>query len=70
MTRLLLSTLRQVITRGTRFNAEADFSNPGWLFRFLSGVAQVFDAGQVSRPRAPPPVPTTSLYSRGDGIVA
>lgn len=68
--KLLPHKVRQVITIGTPFNADADFSNVGWLFRILSGAAQAFDHDQVSRLRSPPPVPTTSIYSRDDGIVA
>jgi hypothetical protein len=68
--KLLPRKIRQVITIGTPFNAEADYSNAGWLFRILSGAAQEFDHEQVIRLRSPPPVPTTSIYSRADGIVA
>jgi hypothetical protein len=68
--KLLPHKVRQVITIGTPFNADADHSNVGWLFRLLSGAAQVFDHAHVQQLRAPPPVPTTSIYSRADGIVA
>ena len=68
--KLMPHKVRQVITIGTPFNAEADYSNAGWLFRILSGAAQEFDHDQVIRLRSPPPVPTTSIYSRADGIVA
>lgn len=68
--KLLPHKVRQVITIGTPFNAEADCSHAGWLFRILSGAAQEFDQAQVIRLRSPPPVPTTSIYSRADGIVA
>lgn len=68
--KLLPHKVRQVITIGTPFNAEADYSNAGWLFRMLSDAAEGFDHEQLLKLRAPPPVPTTSIYSRADGIVA
>ena len=36
--KLLAPQVRQVITIGTPFNAEADHTNVGWLFRLLSGT--------------------------------
>ena len=62
--------VRQVITIGTPFNADADHSNVGWLFRLLNGSSATIDAAMAQRLRTPPPVPTTSIYSRSDGIVA
>lgn len=68
--KLLAPRLRQVITIGTPFNAQADHSNVGWLFRALGGSAPAFDAALTKRLRTPPPLPTTSIYSRTDGVVA
>ena len=62
--------VRQVITIGTPFNASADHTNVGWIFRLLSGSAPAFDATLSARLRAAPAVPTTSIYSRSDGVVA
>ena len=68
--KILAPRIRQVITIGTPFNAEADHTNVGWLFRLLSGSPATI-APQVSkRLRMPPPVPTTSIYSKTDGVVA
>ena len=62
--------VRQVITVGTPFNADADYTRAGWLFSLLSGHPIDFDERLVCRLRAPPAVPTTSIYSRQDGVVA
>ena len=68
--KLLAPQVRQVITIGTPFNAEADHTNVGWLFRMLSGASAVIDPALSKRLRTPPPLPTTSIYSRSDGVVA
>jgi pimeloyl-ACP methyl ester carboxylesterase len=68
--KLMAPRLRQVITIGTPFNAEADHTNAGWLFRLLSGSSAVLDPALSRRLRTPPPLRTTSIYSRTDGVVA
>lgn len=68
--KLLGPLVRQVITIGTPFNAGADHTNVGWIFRLLSGAPQVFDPAFSARLRSAPAVPTTSIYSRSDGVVA
>jgi pimeloyl-ACP methyl ester carboxylesterase len=68
--KLMAPRLRQVITIGTPFNAEADHTRAGWLFRVLSGSSVPLDAALCRRLRTPPPLRTTSIYSRSDGIVA
>ena len=70
MGKLLTSQVRQVITIGTPFNAESDHTNVGWLFRLLSGTPAAIDPEMSQRLRTPPPLPTTSIYSRSDGVVA
>ncbi|MDB5939893.1 MAG: hypothetical protein JWP77_2257 [Polaromonas sp.] len=67
---LLTPQVRQVITIGTQFNDEADHTNVGWLFRLLSGTPAAIDPALSKRLRTPPPLPTTSIYSRSDGVVA
>lgn len=62
--------IRQVITIGTPFNAGADHTNAGWLFRLLNGSSAVLDPELSQRLRTPPPLRTTSIYSRTDGVVA
>lgn len=68
--KLLGPRVRQVITIGTPFNADADHTNVGWVFRLLSNSPQVFDPAFSSHLRQAPAVPTTSIYSRSDGVVA
>jgi pimeloyl-ACP methyl ester carboxylesterase len=68
--KLMAPRIRQVITMGTPFNTEADHSNLGWLFRMLSGSSSAIGPVLSQRLRTPPPLRTTSIYSRSDGIVA
>jgi pimeloyl-ACP methyl ester carboxylesterase len=68
--KLLAPRVRQVITLGTPFNWTDDHTNVGWLMRLLKGEAGSIDAALSARLRKPPTVPTTSLYSRDDGVVA
>ena len=68
--KLLGPRVRQVITIGTPFNADADHTNVGWVFRLLNGARPVFDQAISDRLRTAPAVPTTSIYSRSDGVVA
>jgi len=68
--KLMAPRLRQVITIGTPFNADADHTRAGWLFRLLSGSSATLNAALSERLRTPPPLRTTSIYSRTDGIVA
>jgi len=70
LAKVLKPQVRQVITIGTPFNAAADHTNVGWLFRMLTGTSQEIAPALSARLRTPPPVPTTSLYSRTDGVVA
>lgn len=68
--KLMAPRVRQVITIGTPFNSEADHTHAGWLFRLLSGSSSKHDPQLSQRLRTPPPLRTTSIYSRTDGIVA
>lgn len=68
--KLLGPRVRQVITIGTPFNADADHTNVGWIFRMLSNTPQAFEPTFSARLRQAPAVPTTSIYSRSDGVVA
>lgn len=62
--------VRQVITIGTPFNGRPEHTHAGWLYRWLNGAPALLDEDVQQRLRTAPPVPTTSIYSRGDGIVA
>ena len=68
--KLLAPQVRQVITIGTPFNAEADHTNVSWLYHMLGGAPASIAPELSQRLRTPPPLPTTSIYSRSDGVVA
>lgn len=70
LAKLMGPQIREVITMGTPFNAEADHTNVGWLFRLLNGTALAYDPALSHRLRTPPSMRTTSIYSRSDGIVS
>ena len=60
---------RSVITLGTPFAGHPRATNAWRIFEMLSGQSAE-DPAMMARLRTPPPVPTTSIYSRTDGIVA
>jgi pimeloyl-ACP methyl ester carboxylesterase len=61
--------VRCVITLGTPFTGHPRATNAWRVYEFLSGQS-VHDPEVIKQVRQPPPVPTTSIYSRSDGIVA
>ena len=62
--------VRQVVTLGTPFGGTGGETNAGWLYRMVNGSEPVIDDPLAARLRTTPPVPTTSIYSRTDGVVA
>jgi len=60
---------RCVITLGTPFTGNPRATNAWRFYEFVSGHS-VEDAAIIEEVRRPPPVPTTSIYSKTDGIVA
>jgi len=68
--RLLPETVRQVITLGTPFAGGAEATHAGWVYRLLSGQPARLDEDLARRLRSTPPGPTTSIFSRSDGVVA
>lgn len=70
LAKLLGPRVRQVITIGTPFNAGVHHTNVGWLFKLLTGSEPTPDPARTEQLRTPPPVPTLSIYSRNDGVVA
>ena len=68
--KLLAPGLRQVITIATPFNGGAHDSSAAWLSSVLGGGAASVDPSWIERLRVPPPIRTTSIYSRTDGVVA
>jgi len=62
--------VRQVVTIGTPFAGPSHATNAGLVYRLLNGSKPALDAGMTNKLRAPPAVPTTSIFSRSDGVVA
>ena len=61
--------VRLVITLGTPFTGHPKATNAWRLYELLAGHR--IGAPEIHEPlRRPPPVPTTSIYSRSDGVVA
>ena len=61
--------VRQVITLGSPFTGHPKATNAWRLYEKVTGHA-IGDADLHEPLRKPPPVPTTSIFSRTDGIVA
>ena len=61
--------VRQVVTLGSPFGAEAEATHAGWLYRLLSGSEPPRSPGELQDLRRPLPVPSTSVFSKADGIV-
>src|SRR6185437_8404246 len=61
--------VRQVITLGSPFANEPKASNAWRLYEVLSG-RQIKDWLGREAMKLPPPVPSTAIYTRTDGIVA
>lgn len=63
--------VRQVITLGSAlYGHPRRTTNAWWTYRLASGFADSVEAEPTRLGDGPPPVPTTSVFSRGDGIVS
>ncbi len=60
---------RAVITLGTPFTGDPKATNAWRLYEFVSGH-KLDDPQLLAHLREAPPVPTTSVFSRSDGVVA
>lgn len=63
--------IRQVISLGSPFAGMNQPNNAAWLYKLINGQRTIADADQkwlVDIP-SPPPVRTTALFSKKDGIV-
>ena len=69
MAKLHPEIVRCVITLGTPFTGTPKATN-AWRFYELVSGGRVGDSRLMEQIREAPPVPTTSIYSRTDGIVA
>ncbi|HUR87554.1 MAG TPA: alpha/beta hydrolase [Ramlibacter sp.] len=67
--KLCPDAVRQVITLGTPFGALAHGNHAGKVFKILNRDRAHLPADVEQRLRATPPVPTTAIYSKTDGIV-
>lgn len=67
--KLLPDMVRGVITLGTPFAGDPKATNAWWFYQYASGHKDN-DPALIARLKVPPNVPTTSIYSRTDGVVA
>lgn len=69
--KLVPDAVRQVVTLGTPFGGTGNNSNVGWLYGALNVQPTASDTTTLSvRLSTTPDVPTTSVYSRTDGVVS
>lgn len=69
LAKLLPNEVRSVITLGTPFSGSPRSTNAWRVYELTSGRRIEHESGRYDLPTAPP-VPTTSVFSRTDGIVA
>lgn len=70
LARLAPDCVRQVITLGSPFNGDRRANHAAGTFERMSGkVIEEFDQELMDRVQSPPPVPSTAIYSRTDGVV-
>lgn len=62
-------SVRQVITLATPFASLGGANHAGTIFRLLGGDTSQLTPQLQERLRTAPPVPTTSIYSKTDGVV-
>lgn len=64
--------VRQVISLGSPFAGDPRASNVWRTYQFVTGqkINQNHTRGQLREVARTPPVPTTAIYSKGDGVVA
>jgi pimeloyl-ACP methyl ester carboxylesterase len=69
MAKICPGMVRQVITMGSPFAGHPHATNAWRLFEFVSGH-RANDPHMMARLREAPSVPTSSIYSKSDGIVS
>ena len=67
--KLCPEAVRQVVTLGTPFGSMRDANHAGTIYRLLGGDTSQLTPELEARLRECPPVPTTSVYSKADGVV-
>jgi hypothetical protein len=68
--KILGRRVRQVVTIGTPFAGTVEQNNVSRVYRLIHGQAPLVDEALLDRLRSAPDVPTTSIFSRSDGVVA
>jgi len=69
LARLMPDKIRQVITLGSPFGGNARGHHVGWAHRMVFGEdVSPRDYHRLNQLAAPPPVPSTAIFSRSDGI--
>ena len=69
MAKELPDLARCVVTLGTPFAGHPRATNAWRFYEMVSGQ-DTLDPALLAQVKAPPPVPTTSIYSKTDGVVA
>ena len=63
--------VRQVITLGSPFGGLKEKNNASWLYRVISGQrVEDIEHDFIAEMLKSPSVPTTAIYTKGDGIVS
>lgn len=62
--------VRCVISLGSPISGDPDHSNAGRLFKYFNGEPDEAMLERMKAMNVAPPVPTTSIYTKADGIVA
>ena len=62
--------VRQVISLGSPFTGDPFASKPTRLYQAITGDLGEDIAERLRASTEPPPVPSTAIYSKGDGVVA
>jgi hypothetical protein len=61
--------VRQVVTLGTPFGSLNGANHAGTIYKLLGGDTSQLTPQMQARLRTRPPVPTTSIFSKADGVV-
>lgn len=62
--------VRSVISLGSPISGNPDHSNAGRLFEYFNGKPDAETLERMKSMNIAPPVPTTSIYTKTDGVVA
>lgn len=62
--------VRSVISLGSPIRSPRDHSNATHVYDRVNGTPEIHELERIENLNTPPPVPTTSIYSKTDGIVS